>query len=525
MPAPRRAHHYLINPSGARSRRNPVLTIFGNPKRNAEFSRPTQRRISSFIGREVRSGVPVKQAAAIAYSKARRGALKNHGYYGALPYRPAPKRTSQGGGAVMFRDVPVGGRFQLAGGGPTYTKTARMGFHGSDLVYRANRGRRNATTGGRSHYAAAGRALGSAAKSIGTGVYRSGIKYGKKSLAGAGAGLSAGWKAFRAANHPRRETTRRRKNMAARRNSRRNHRHRVRSVRRNRSRVRQNTRARTRRNRPRSRRNYRARANRPHRNRRRRNVRHRARMNSPRRNRRRRNVRHHARRNTHRRRRNTMRTRRRRNVHHRRRRNSHRVHARRRNVHHRRRRNTHRMHHRRRNPFARRRRRNPFTVGGMTQLVVSGLITGGAAVGGYGLVKFLDSLYTFPVLQTTNVPGTTATVGDTLQSTLHATGITIASAMVMRKARPTTFVRELAAGVIAGAWLSVFLDLVRSWTALPASVQGYFGAYPRMSAYPRMGATTGSNLIGPGSLGSRAATVQAAHARYGSYPAMGGASW
>lgn len=154
------------------------------------------------------------------------------------------------------------------------------------------------------------------------------------------------------------------------------------------------------------------------------------------------------------------------------------------------------------------------------------MLLGVGGVAGYGAVKALDGLYTFPFGQTMHVPGTTATVGDTVQSTLHATAITIASVMVLRKVRSGAL-RKVAAGLTGGAWLSVILDLARSATALPASIQHYLGAYPRaaMGAYPRLGATTGSNLIGPGSLGSRAATVQAAHARYGSYPVMGGASF
>jgi hypothetical protein len=183
------------------------------------------------------------------------------------------------------------------------------------------------------------------------------------------------------------------------------------------------------------------------------------------------------------------------------------------------------MHHRRRNP-RRHFRRNPFSVKGVLGTITDGALLGIGGVVGYGAVKALDGLYTFPVLQTTNIPGTTATVGDTLQSTLHATAITIASAMVLRKVRSGAL-RKVAGGLAAGAWFSVIIDLARSFTALPSSVQHYLGAYPRaaMGAYPRLGATTGSNLIGPGSLGSRAATVQAAHARYGSYPTMGGGSW
>lgn len=169
-------------------------------------------------------------------------------------------------------------------------------------------------------------------------------------------------------------------------------------------------------------------------------------------------------------------------------------------------------------------RRNPFSVKGIVSTVMDGLLVGTGAVAGFGAVKALDGLYTFPLLQTTNIPGTTATVGDTLQSALHATAITVASVMVGSKVRSAAL-RKVVGGAAAGAWLSVILDLARSFTALPASIQGYLGAYPRMHAYPRMGATTGSNLIGPGSLGSRAATVQAAHARYGSYPVMGGASF
>lgn len=139
-------------------------------------------------------------------------------------------------------------------------------------------------------------------------------------------------------------------------------------------------------------------------------------------------------------------------------------------------------------------------------------------------VKTLDGLYTFPFLQTTMVPGTTATVGDTLQSAVHATAVVIGSAMVLRKAR-SGMVRKVAAGAAAGAVFSVILDLLKSWTSAPAFLSGLQG-YPRMAAYPRLGATTGSNLIGPGSLGSRAATVQSAHARYGAYPSMAhGASW
>jgi hypothetical protein len=150
--------------------------------------------------------------------------------------------------------------------------------------------------------------------------------------------------------------------------------------------------------------------------------------------------------------------------------------------------------------------------------------TGGLA--GLTAVKTLDGLYTFPFFQTANVPGTTATWGDTLQSLIHAVGVTLASGYVIKKSR-SAMVRKVASGAIAGAAFSVILDLARSWSNPPAFLHGALGGYPRMAAYPsRLGATSGSNLIGPGSLGSRAATVQAAHARYGSYPSMAhGASW
>lgn len=161
-------------------------------------------------------------------------------------------------------------------------------------------------------------------------------------------------------------------------------------------------------------------------------------------------------------------------------------------------------------------------VGTVGNVVLVG--TGGLA--GLTAVKTLDSLYTFPFFQTMNVPGTTATVGDTVQSLLHAVGVSLASGFVIKKSR-SPLIRKVAGGAIAGAALSVILDLARSWSNPPAFLHGALGAYPRaaMGAYPRLGATTGSNLIGPGSLGSRAATVQAAHARYGSYPVMGGASF
>lgn len=295
--------------------------------------------------------------------------------------------------------------------------------------------------------------------------------------------------------------------MAVRRRSgRRRNAPRARSRRRNRPR-RTTHRARARRNAPRRRHRVRARARRNPR--RRLHRAHARRRNSPRAHRRRRNS-HRLRARTHRRR-NPVR------AHRRRRRNAVARHrTRRRNV-------RHRVHHRRRNP-RRSFRRNPFSVKGIAGTVIDGALLGLGGVAGYGAVKALDGLYTFPFGQTMHVPGTTATVGDTLQSTLHATAVTIASAMVLRKVRSGAL-RKVAGGLAAGAWFSVIIDLARSFTALPSSIQGYLGAYPRMHAYPRLGVTTGSNLIGPGSLGSRAATVQAAHARYGSYPVMGGASF
>lgn len=118
---------------------------------------------------------------------------------------------------------------------------------------------------------------------------------------------------------------------------------------------------------------------------------------------------------------------------------------------------------------------------------MNGLAIGVGAFGGYAAVKTLDGLYTLPFLQTTNIPGTTATVGDTIQSIIDALAVTIASGMVLKRARGA-FARRASGGVIAGAWLSVLHDLAASWTNAPAFLHTALSGYPR-----------GMGAIAPGS--------------------------
>lgn len=129
-----------------------------------------------------------------------------------------------------------------------------------------------------------------------------------------------------------------------------------------------------------------------------------------------------------------------------------------------------------------------MAVGGIKGRIIAGLTTGVGAVGGYAAVNWLNALYTMPFGQTTNLPGTTATLGDTVQSILNATGVTIASGMLFRRSG-SVMARRLAAGVVAGAWLSVVLDLVRSSNILPASISSHLSGYPRGMGAIAPGAT------------------------------------
>ncbi len=143
----------------------------------------------------------------------------------------------------------------------------------------------------------------------------------------------------------------------------------------------------------------------------------------------------------------------------------------------------------------RRRRRNPgFKIGGIGSQIMNGLAIGVGAFGGYAAVKTLDGLYTLPFLQTTNIPGTTATVGDTIQSVLDALAVTVASGMVLKRARGAGSSyylppRRAAGGIIAGAWLSVLHDLVASWTHAPAFLHTALSGYPRGMGAIAPGAT------------------------------------
>jgi hypothetical protein len=133
-----------------------------------------------------------------------------------------------------------------------------------------------------------------------------------------------------------------------------------------------------------------------------------------------------------------------------------------------------------RNPQRRRRRyhRNPLQVRGIVAQITSGLAIGLGAFGGYAAVKTLDGLYTMPFGQTMTIPGTTATLGDTLQSVVDATLVTVGSAMLLRRARGA-MLRKAAGGIIAGAWLSVIHDLVASWTSAPSWLSSSLSGYPR----------------------------------------------
>jgi hypothetical protein len=190
---------------------------------------------------------------------------------------------------------------------------------------------------------------------------------------------------------------------------------------------------------------------------------------------------------------------------------------RRRNTHHlRRRRNVRR---RRRNPSMGRRHRvrhrNPF---GKTwpQFIIDGVAGGVGGVAGLVTVKTLDGLYTFPLFQTTNIPGTTATIGDTLQSVLHAGALTLAAAYVRRKAPAgRSIAYSFMVGVTVGAWFSVISDLVQSITGLPSSIQSALSGYPRGMGAIAPGATYMPSLT--------AGPVFNPNARMMGYPAvMGG---
>lgn len=126
------------------------------------------------------------------------------------------------------------------------------------------------------------------------------------------------------------------------------------------------------------------------------------------------------------------------------------------------------------------RRRNPFTPRGLIASIIDGVTVGAGAFGGYAAVKNLDALYSLPFLQTTNVPGTTATVGDTLQSVADATAVTLVAHFAMRKGGRR--MAQFFGGAIAGAWLSVIHDLLASWTSAPAFISSSLSGYPRMGA-------------------------------------------
>jgi hypothetical protein len=142
--------------------------------------------------------------------------------------------------------------------------------------------------------------------------------------------------------------------------------------------------------------------------------------------------------------------------------------------------------HRRRNPV-RRRRRNPFDVGGIIKNVPVYVVGGVGGVSGYLAVQSLDSLYTFPLFQSTTIPGTTATVGDTIQSVLHATLITAADLLIPPSR--SRLVNAFTRGAAVGAWVSVVMDLVKSISALPSSIQQALSGYPRGMGAIRPGST------------------------------------
>lgn len=164
---------------------------------------------------------------------------------------------------------------------------------------------------------------------------------------------------------------------------------------------------------------------------------------------------------------------------------------------------------RRRNPAARRHgrrvRRNPD----FTAIAVQGAKDALYVIAGFWGTNFLSSLV--PFSSTTMIPGTTASVVDT--------AVDVAAAGLIGLVASKTIGGDRARKVLAGGLAAAIINFLGSITNMPSQFQVGFQGYP---SGQRLSGVTGTNLIGPGSVGSRALNRgMAAYPRMGSYPHIG----